>query len=997
MSARRLVPKTWQSTLRLPRSRFPPKALEVDRQKYLQRCTDDLYASQQQTRKEKPEFVLHDGPPFANGPLHMGHALNKILKDITCRFQLALGEKRINYVPGWDCHGLPIEIKAIEQAKKPITSHDATTNPIEIRMAAHSLAMDAFSNQKTSFRRWGIMADWDNAWKTMDKDFELRQLQVFSSMVKKRLIKRRFKPVHWSPSSRTALAEAELEYQEDHKSTAAYVQYPMKFQLNDEVPTVGLLVWTTTPWTLPANKAIAINKHWEYWLVKSRNHGHVVIAKSALPEAKEYLGEAFETIQLIHGKNLVWREYFDPIDLKYLGGKAKSRPILHADFVSPTTGTGLVHIAPGHGMDDYDLCHKHGITAFTPVDDAGCFYNLMLPRGLHDDLNGKAVLDQGTQAVLELYNSVGALVKQNPFIHKYPYDWRTKQPLIIRATEQWFADISRIQAEALESLSAVKFVPDTGRDRLKSFVANRKEWCISRQRAWGVPIPALFNEDNGEAVLTVESVDHIISQIRSRGMAAWWSDEDTDPRWVAPSLRARHGNPKFRRGKDTLDVWFDSGTSWTQMIKVRDNPADVYLEGTDQHRGWFQSSLLTYIAQHDQQARAPFKKLITHGFVLDSAGRKMSKSVGNVISPDEIMNGTLLPLGKDKRSEALGADALRLWVAMSDYTSDVKVNLAVLQNVHTQLKKYRNTFKFTLGVLRDFEGPTIMDPEALQSPHRMALLQIGHTFRQVHAYYSNGEYSKALSEVNRYFVNDLSGFYIESVRDVLYLDQGDVRRQAQYTLLIINQCLQMMLAPLTPLLIEEVWDYSPAYVKESYSHPLQMVWMDLQKELDRLSDSRLAEDMPTLSKALVAINAAQETARSKNMMGSGVTCYVRLEVETSGSEAAKARSCFDRYRPDLAMLFAVSAVEVDGGRTSPLHGLHGQWMASSDFHIEGARVIAHIYKPSKAKCVRCWRYLAPPDAPKDMALCNRCETVVGQLTLTNPELFESEPQAATAG
>ncbi|KAL8886695.1 MAG: hypothetical protein Q9215_005647 [Flavoplaca cf. flavocitrina] len=978
-------------------------ASDLEQKKYLKQCTDKLYKSQQQTREGKPEFVLHDGPPFANGPLHIGHALNKILKDITCRFQLALG-KRIRYVPGWDCHGLPIEIKAIEQAKGRESIHHVSADPVQIREAAKSLATDAIAKQKASFQQWGIMADWDNSWKTMDPDFELRQLEVFSTMVKKGLINRRFKPVHWSPSSRTALAEAEVEYREDHQSTAAYVKYPMEFRVDDQVSTIGLLIWTTTPWTLPANKAIAVNTEMEYWHIKSRKHGHVVIAKAALTGAEECLGEGYEIIQMIHGRYLAEKKYYDPIEFEYLSkkGKPQSRPILHADFVSPDTGTGLVHIAPGHGMDDYDLCCKYAIGAVAPVDDAGCFSNLVLPHGLHNELNGKAVLDQGTEAVLNLFDSVGALVKRHPFIHKYPYDWRTKKPLIIRATEQWFADVGKIQSEALESLAAVNFVPESAKERLTSFVSNRKEWCISRQRAWGVPIPALYHEGRRKAILTPESVDHIITQIRTRGIDAWWSDESTEPEWVAPSIRADYPNAKYRRGKDTMDVWFDSGTSWTHMTKDgKSAPADVYLEGSDQHRGWFQSSLLTYIAQHDHQTQAPFKKLITHGFVLDSAGRKMSKSVGNVISPNEILDGTLLRLGKRtgvRKHQAMGADALRVWVAMSDYTNDVRINLAVLENVRAQLRKYRNTFRFTLGALDDFNGPMMMNPEALQSPHRMALITLGQIFRRVRTYYSQSNYSKALSEINRYVVNDLSGFYIESVRDVLYLDPGDFRRQAQFTLLIAHQCLQTMLAPIVPSFIEEVWQHSPEYVKTQYPHPLTILWADHQKGLDMFHDSRLAADMPTLSKALSAINSAQEAARSQELMGSGVSCYVLLQVQSSESDMSDVLSCFERYRPDLAMMFAVSAVELEGKGASPANGWAGERMASEEFNVEGVRVIAHVHKPSLAKCIRCWRFLAPPDAPKDEALCDRCVAVVDELVLTKPELFESPAQAAaTAG
>ncbi|KAL8998247.1 MAG: hypothetical protein Q9169_002651 [Polycauliona sp. 2 TL-2023] len=986
----------------LPRSLLPPVSASVLKQQdYLKRCTDHLYASQQETRNGRPGFVLHDGPPFANGPLHIGHALNKVLKDITCRFQLALG-KRVTYVPGWDCHGLPIEIKAIEKAKQQNTRLDVSADPIRIRKAASLLATDAIAKQKAAFQQWGIMADWKNPWKTMDPDFELRQLEVFSTMVKKGLINRRFKPVHWSPSSRTALAEAELEYREDHKSTAVYVKYPMEFRVNDEVLTIGLVIWTTTPWTLPANKAIAVNTEFYYAHVKSREHGHVVIAKAALPEAKDYLGEDYEVIQMIHGRALAKQTYFDPIELEY-SAKPQPRPILHADYVSPYAGTGLVHSAPGHGMDDYELCLKHGIEAFAPVDDAGCFSNLVLPGDQHEKLNGKAVLNEGTEAVLDLFESVGALVKRHPFVHKYPYDWRTKQPLIIRATEQWFANVGQIQAEALESLDTVRFVPESGKDRLRSFITGRKEWCMSRQRAWGVPIPALYHEGTGEALLTAESVDHVITQIRSRGIDAWWSDDSTDPEWVAPLIRARHPLSKFRRGKDTMDVWFDSGTSWTHTAKEgKAAPADVYLEGSDQHRGWFQSSLLTYIAQHDHQTQAPFKSLVTHGFVLDSEGRKMSKSIGNVISPDEIINGTLLPPPRERKNqkhETLGPDALRLWVAMSDYTTDVRVNVAVLENVRQMIKKYRGSFKFMLGNLRDFEGPMVMKPKTLQSPHRIALLHLEYTFRLVHTYYSEGDYSKAISEINRYVINDLSGFYIESVRDVLYLDRGERRKQAQFTMLIIHQCLQTMLAPITPVLIEETWDHSPTFVKEHYPHPLTVLWAQLQGGLDIFHDDELAADMPILRKAIAAVNYAQGIARKQGLMGSGVSCCVLLQVQTSGSSDAKISrvlDCFERHGSELAMMFAVSGVEVVREGVLAPDGWAGDWMASEVFHVKGVQVIAHIHQPSKAKCVRCWRFLAPPDVPKEVALCERCNTVVDQLTLTNPELFESRPPAAAA-
>lgn len=917
----------------------------------------------------------------------MGHALNKILKDITCRFQLGLG-KRIRYVPGWDCHGLPIEIKALELQKRHKTDKQPEWNDaIKIREAASQLATTAISTQKAAFQQWAIMADWDNAWKTMDKDFELRQLEVFSNMVKRGLINRRFRPVYWSPSSHTALAEAELEYWDDHRSTAAYVKYRMMHTVRGTTLPVGLVIWTTTPWTLPANRAIAVNRSLEYCIVRTTMHGDVIIAASAVPEAHRYLGNDLVVVNHMNGIDLEGQLYSDPIE--DFNAQRTIRQILHADFVSPTTGTGLVHIAPGHGMDDYDLCLKQGITAFAPVDDIGCFTSLALPGNPHL-LEGKPVLGEGTEAVLGLLEKTGSLLRRHVFTHKYPYDWRTKQPVIIRATEQWFANVGQIQAEALKSLDGVKFIPSGGRDRLRSFVSNRKEWCISRQRAWGVPIPALYHEDTGEAVLTAESVDHIISVIRNRGMATWWSDPNTDPRWVASALDAKHGTSKFRRGKDTMDVWFDSGTSWTQTTKAGDNrmyaPADVYLEGTDQHRGWFQSSLLTYVAQQTLSAtsthvsQAPFRTLITHGFVLDSGGRKMSKSIGNVISPDEIIAGTLLPLGNKPKLDGMGPDALRLWVAMSDYTTDVKVNPEMLQNVHSHLAKYRTTFKYILGVLKDFEGPTAVQVQGLRSPHRMALLQLGVTTRKVHEHYSRGDYNQAVSEVNRYVVNDLSGFYLESVKDVLYAERGEARQQAQATLLVIHQCLQTMLGPVTPLLIEEVWDYSPACIRDQCQHPLQVTWENLQTKTlaPFLQDIQLTKDLPMLMQAVSAVRTAQETARSMKLMRSGLESRVVLQMEKGTNAAA---SCYTRHLPDLAMILVVSSVEMRFGAAPE------RAMASQTFEVEGTKVTAHVCKPAMAKCVRCWRYQAPLNAIKDEALCDRCESIMDGMNITDPELF----------
>lgn len=535
-------------------------------------------------------------------------------------------------MPGWDCHGLPIEIKALEKYRKQ-SGDGAKLDAIGIRKAARNLATKTVRDQKRDFRQWAVMADWETAWTTKDRTFEMKQLRVFQAMVKRHIIFRRYKPVYWSPSSRTALAEAELEYREDHESTAAYVKFPMMNiprKLEDQgvdVTRLYAVIWTTTPWTLPANRAIAINSDLDY-IVISVGSEQLLVAASRLQDLIKTLHMdeiSTKVTARISGASLGGATYRNVLR----GQESAPQPVLVADFVSADSGTGLVHCAPGHGMEDYEVCLKMEISAFAPVDDAGCFTDAAFPEN-PAALSGLPVLEGGSAKVIELLGDM--VVSVHKYKHKYPYDWRTKLPIIVRATEQWFADVGSIKQTALASLAQVDFIPNSGKSRLESFISGRSEWCISRQRAWGVPIPALYDE-NGAAVLSYESVAHIISVIGERGSDAWWTDAEDDAAWIAPSLQG-----SYRRGRDTMDVWFDSGSSWTQT----EGQADVYCEGTDQHRGWFQSSLLTYLSASGHNA-APFRKLITHGFALDHEGKKMSKSIGNVISPNEIMGGKLLP------------------------------------------------------------------------------------------------------------------------------------------------------------------------------------------------------------------------------------------------------------------------------------------------------------------------------------------------------------------
>ena len=1015
----RNLPRAWKDTLKLPKSTLPPRIPSVaDRARQLQKCTDDLYTWQRANRTGN-DFVLHDGPPYANGDLHIGHALNKILKDITCRIQLSQG-KRVSYVPGWDCHGLPIELKALEKQKKirlglngdgggnTGSASSQKDDALSIRNAARELAQKTVETQKAQFKEWGIMADWDKAWKTMDRAFEVKQLGVFKKMVSKGLIYRRFKPVYWSPSTRTALAEAELEYRDDHVSNAAFVKFPLstvanglRNKLRGDLSTIFCVIWTTLPWTLPANKAIGFNPGVEYAVVKSLNHGTLLLARSRLHQVEEHCGEQFSEVLVFQGSELNGATYADTL----WSIAAVTRPLLSANHVTADSGSGLAHLAPGHGPDDYSLCLTHNIPPVAPVDDNGAFDMTACPE--HPSvLSGKYVIGEGNQAVLDRVAEHGMLLIQHRYKHKYPYDWRSKKPVIIRATEQWFANVGDIQQAALQSLEKVHFVPPGGRKRLESFIHNRTEWCISRQRAWGVPIPALYHKDTGETLLSEESVDHIISVIGERGIEAWWSDDALDPIWTLPEMRDAAGHTEYSRGKDTMDVWFDSGTSWTQTNpdgNADNHVADAYLEGSDQHRGWFQSSLLTHTAYQSSSStsamvESPFRSLITHGFALDQYGRKMSKSEGNVVSPREIMDGSLLsPIRKringkmTELRDCMGVDALRLWVASCDFTKDVTISPEALKTINSTLVKYRTTFKQLLGILDDWDADVEISTVSLRMNHKVAMFQLEEMESGVRTHYMNLDYHKAVAEINRYITVDLSAFYFETIKDAAYCGTREERRMAQTTLEIILLVLQNVLAPITPLLVQESWDHMPeALRRRQENSPFESSWLVKTRSNANIlgvSDSEnLRNDTLHLMTIVTAIQSTQEQARSDKKMGSSLQSDILLEVEDrDDGRIDHVSSLLSGYQQDLATILVVSRAEFTAGKaTLP----NAEWHYTKNFELLGQNVVAHIYAPQEQKCVRCWRYLAPVTAKKEEALCSRCESVLDELRSHKPELFD---------
>lgn len=868
------------------------------------------------------------------------------------------------------------------------------------------------------------------------------------------MIYRQFKPVYWSPSSRTALAEAELEYDENHKSLAAFVRFPVTVAdelrnnaLSGILGKLHVVVWTTTPWTLPANKAIAVHKEMEYSLVQDPENDNevVIVAASRVAHYQEMLGHEISILPVrLRGSDLAGY-------LKYENPFQKSsglQPVIHADFVSDSSGTGLVHCAPGHGMDDYHVCTALGIPAFAPVDDAGAFTKDAFPER-PELLEGLLVSDlqkSGSNAVLKYLEEHNLLRAKHNYRHKYPIDWRTKQPVIVRATEQWFANVDSIKDGSMRAIDKVKFMPEGGRTRLESFIQGRSQWCISRQRAWGVPIPALYKVDEGKKEATMDSkiIQNVIDVIKERGINAWWTDPQDEPSW-----KPKHLTGTYIRGKDTMDVWFDSGTSWTLLPSKKNEPvADVYLEGTDQHRGWFQSSILTHVATQpfdSDEVQAPYRTLITHGFTLDSEGRKMSKSLGNVISPAQIMSGELLPPIKRKKQkgvqqkqakdaaptfDSMGSDALRLWVASSDYTRDVTIGQPVLLSVNQALHKYRVTFKWLLGIFSlpscppTFTSINTIRNELADYPalplltDKLALHRLAQVSTEVHSYYAKYEFFKGVNVINKYISNDLSAFYFETLKDRIYTGPKADCQQLQQVLGIIFYELLQMLAPICPLLVEEVWDHVPTALKNSSLHPARSPWtpflpappVSMTPFFD--SEKYAADQVPHMLDAYLeyievlggAIKAAQERLRAKKKMGSSLECHVIIGMPDDVTDI-----CLDKFlgngtwqrderEKELAGLFVVSSMEVGGldevlgynegdesegesrDEGEEILGIKNEDEEYEDFEIDNVKGRVVVSRPVFDKCPRCWRYVVlKAYNDESEPLCRRCEDVVKEV------------------
>ena len=961
--------KSYKDTVNLPKTDFDMRANALKREPELQQFWAE-HKIYERLSQENPGdlFILHDGPPYANGALHIGHALNKILKDIINRYQLLQGRK-VRYVAGWDCHGLPIELKVL-QDMKPEERKQLT--PLKLRHRARDFALKTVAQQKQDFQRYGVWGDWAHPYLTLTPEYEAAQIGVFGKMVLKGYIYRGRKPVHWSPSSKTALAEAELEYPEDsqgrptHTSRSLYAAFEMVSlaptvppEWQTYLPELKVAIWTTTPWTIPANLAVSVNPDLTYALVEasnppipqSRHTKYLIVAADLVDRLAATLNTGLTVLSTVKGAALEHSTYKHPLY------ERTSEIVVGGDYITTDSGTGLVHTAPGHGLEDYQVGLRYGLPVFAPVDEDG---NFTSEAGQFAGLN---VLGDGNAAVVQALADTGSLLKEEPYVHKYPYDWRTKKPTIFRATEQWFASVEGFREAALKAIAEVKWIPAQGENRITAMVADRSDWCISRQRSWGVPIPVFYDESTGEPLLNEETIAYVQALVAEKGSDAWWELPVED---LLPEAYRNTGKT-YRKGTDTMDVWFDSGSSWAAVAAQRPElryPADMYLEGSDQHRGWFQSSLLTSVATN---GCAPYKTVLTHGFALDEQGRKMSKSLGNVVDPKIVIEG-----GKNQKEEpAYGADLLRLWVSSVDYSSDVPIGKNMLKQLGDIRGKIRNTARFLLGNLHDFDPAKDAVPyEKLPALDRYLLHRMTEVFGEVTEAFETYQFSRFFQTVQNFCVVDLSNFYLDIAKDRLYISAPDSfrRRSCQTVLAVALENLARAIAPVLCHMAEDIWQYLP------YPTPYQSVfeagWVRLE---EGWKNPELAVFWQQLRLLRGEVNKVLERARAEKAIGSSLEAKVLLYV--ADAELRQKLLSLNPQSPnpqipasnnvdELRYLFLTSQVEVLE-EPALLEGL--QFASLSE--ALGAGVV----KADGEKCDRCWNYSTEVGKSEEHPLlCERC-------------------------
>lgn len=913
----------YKETLLMPKTEFPMRGNLPNREPQTQEKWNQLniYKRVQERTEGLPLYILHDGPPYANGDIHIGHALNKILKDFIVRYKSMAGFQA-PYVPGWDTHGLPIETALTKNGK--IKRKEMTV--AEFRKLCEEYALNQVDRQREQFKRLGVRGDWENPYITLHKEYEAQQIQVFGNMAKKGYIYKGKKPVYWSPSSESALAEAEIEYQ-DKRSASIYVAFNVKDGKGVLAGDEKIVIWTTTPWTIPANLAICVNPELDYSVVKVNGEKYLVASGLIENLVKELEWEDYEVTKKVKGAELEGVKTIHPL-------YDRDSIVVLGEHATLEAGTGCVHTAPGHGEDDFIVGQKYNLDVLCPVDDKGCFTNEAPGfEGLFYDKANKPITDK--------LQEVGALLKLSFITHSYPHDWRTKKPVIYRATAQWFASIKDFREQLLKAVKEVEWVPAWGETRLFNMVRDRGDWCISRQRAWGVPIPVFYGEDD-EPIITDETIEHVSKLFREHGSNIWfeWEAKDLLPKdFTSP----QSPNGKFTKETDIMDVWFDSGSSHQAVLVERDDlqrPADLYLEGSDQYRGWFNSSLSTSVAVSGE---APYKGVLSHGFVLDGKGKKMSKSLGNVVVPNDVM-------------KQLGADILRLWVSSADYQADVRVDDKILKQVAEVYRKIRNTFRFLLGNLHDFD-PTVdrVAVEDLPDLDRYILIKLNKLVKEVRENYDHYQFAGVYNKIHNFCSLELSSFYMDIAKDTLYIQHKDDfnRRSIQTVMYEVLMTLTKLVTPILPHTADEVWPFIPGVEAES-------VQLTDMPDVDTLVfEEEIESKWDQVLKLRDDVLKALETARNEKIIGKSLAAAISLYPNEKVKQLLISIGALEK-------LFIVSKVELAGDlETAP--------EAAQKFDE-----IAIVVEPAAGEtCERCWVVSETVgNDDEHSSLCTSCADIV---------------------
>ncbi len=922
----------FKNTIITPKTDFPMKAgLPAREPGMLSRWQEQgLYEAMLEKNKDLPPFILHDGPPFSNGYIHMGHALNKTLKDFIIRSHAMMGYYT-PYVPGWDNHGLPIE-RAIEKTKSKLNKDMSVS---EFRLACEAFAEDFIQKQMGGFKRLGVVGDWDRPYRTMDKHFEAQEVKVFGRMFDKGYIYKGLKPVTWCPFCATAVAEADIEYQDD-PCTSVYVKFAMKDDLGKlsgfDLSKTYFVIWTTTIWTLPGNMAICLHPRDSYVLVKAGN-GETYIMASALMEKTMKMGgfENYEVIATYPG------QFFENMLAQHPFLDKTSR-LVNAEYVTMDSGTGCVHTAPGFGADDYQTCMRYGMDLVVPVDD----------YGRHTDYAGKYAglkTEESNPVILADMKQSGALFASENIVHSYPHHDRCKKPVIFRATPQWFCSVESFKDQAVAAIEDVQWYPAWGGDRMVSMIRERADWCISRQRRWGLPIPVFYCKDCGKPVSTPESIEKLSQLFDEHGSNIWFEKEAME--LVPDGFTCPHcGGKAFDKETDTLDCWFDSGSTHFASLMHRTPdlwPADVYLEGADQYRGWFQSSLLTSVGALDQGA--PFKQVLTHGWVVDGQGRAMHKSLGNGVDPADLI--------KD-----FGADIVRLWAASSDYHADVRCSKEIFKQIAQNYLKFRNTARYCLGNLDGFDPNALVSAEDMEELDKWALTKLDGLIATVRKAYENYEFHLISHAINDFCVVELSSFYLDILKDRLYCEEaaGLRRRSAQTALFLILDAMAKLFAPILAFTCDEIWQSMPHRQGDDARNVL-LNQMPADMAAYVLPDETM-DKWATVMKLRQDVNGVLEKARADKRIGKALEAHVSL----SGSDALMA-ACAD---VDLAEVCIVSSCAWE---TAP----EGAEVAQG---VNFPELTVGVSEAKGEKCPRCWMHSEEANAE---GLCKRCAAVIAKL------------------